>query len=122
MERHARTIGYSPREDIVVAWRAGMCCLLLDGFDELAAQTVVRTDNKNFMREARKRALQGLRDFTQKVPKGVGIFVCGRDHYFDSELELVSSLGLASRPYTIVDLEDSWTACTNTAALSGLVN
>ena len=29
LDRHARAIGYTPREDIVVAWRAGMCCLLL---------------------------------------------------------------------------------------------
>jgi hypothetical protein len=49
LERHARSIGYTPREDVVVAWRAGMCCLLLDGFDEVASQTVVKTDNKNFM-------------------------------------------------------------------------
>ncbi len=106
LDRHARAIGYTPREDVVVAWRAGMCCLLLDGFDELAAQTVVRTDNKNFMRDARRRALQGVRDFTQKVPHGVGVFICGRDHYFDSIIELKTSVGLSSRPYTIVDLEE----------------
>lgn len=113
LERHARAIGYSPREDIVVAWRAGMCILLLDGFDELAAQTVVRTDNKNFMREARRRALQGVRDFTQKLPDGVGLFICGRDHYFDSVPELASSLGISGRPYTIVDLEEFSEASAN---------
>lgn len=106
LERHARAIGYSPREDIVVAWRAGMCCLLLDGFDEVAAQTVVRTDNKNFMRDARRRALDGVRDFTQKLPNGVGVFICGRDHYFDTVAELASSLGISGRKYAIVDLEE----------------
>jgi hypothetical protein len=106
LDRHARAIGYTPREDIVVAWRAGMCCLLLDGFDELAAQTVVRMDNKNFMRDARRKALQGVRDFTQKVPDGVGVFICGRDHYFDSIPELTASLGLSGRTYTVVDLEE----------------
>lgn len=40
LDRHARSIGYAPREDAVVAWRAGMCSLLLDGFDEVAAQSV----------------------------------------------------------------------------------
>jgi hypothetical protein len=60
LERHARTIGYASREDLVVAWRAGMCSLLLDGFDEVAAQSLVRTDNRNFMREARRRALAGV--------------------------------------------------------------
>lgn len=106
LERHARSIGYTPREDLVVAWRAGMCCLLLDGFDELASQSVVRTDNKNFMRDARRRALQGVRDFTQKAPGGAGIFFCGRDHYFDSDNELSSSLGISTRPTLIANLEE----------------
>lgn len=106
LERHARTIGYTPREDVVVAWRAGMCCLLLDGFDEVASQTVVKTDNKNFMRDARRRALLGVRDFTQKAPIGAGIFICGRDHYFDTDSELLTSLGMGARPCLIVRLEE----------------
>ncbi len=106
LERHARSIGYTPKEDLVVAWRAGICCLLLDGFDELAAQTVVRTDNKNFMREARRRALQGLRDFTQKLPNGVGVLICGREHYFDNDAELVGALGIQNASYVIVELEE----------------
>jgi hypothetical protein len=106
LERHARTIGYSPREDVVVAWRAGMCCLLLDGFDEVASQTVVKTDNKNFMRDARRRALSGVRDFTQKAPIGAGIFICGRDHYFDTDGELSASLGTGTRPCLVAKLEE----------------
>jgi hypothetical protein len=106
LDRHARSIGYTPREDLVVAWRAGMCCLLLDGFDEVASQAVVRRDNKNFMRDARRRALQGVRDFTQKTPTGAGIFICGRDHYFDSDTELFGSLGLATRPCLVAHLEE----------------
>jgi hypothetical protein len=104
LDRHARSIGYAPREDVVVAWRAGMCSLMLDGFDEVAAQSVVRTENKNFMREARRRALTGVRDFTQKLPASVGIFLCGRDQYFDSDAELASALGVAGRKYIVVDL------------------
>lgn len=106
LDRHARSIGYVQREELVIAWRAGMCCLILDGFDELAAQTVVRADNKNFMRDARRRALQGVRDFAQKVPDGVGLFICGRDHYFDNETELASSLGISGRKYLIIDLDE----------------
>lgn len=104
LDRHARSIGYTPREDAVVAWRAGMCCLLLDGYDEVAAQSVVRTQNKNFMREARRSALTGVRDFTQKLPQGVGVIVCGRDQYFDSDSELATALGLVGRKYLVVDL------------------
>lgn len=104
LERHARTLGYKPRIDLVVAWRAGMCSLLLDGFDEVAAQAVGRNDNKSFMREARRKALTGVRDFTQKLPPSVGVFICGRDHYFDTDTELASSLGLNSKKFIIVDL------------------
>lgn len=104
LDRHARSIGYTPREDVVVAWRAGMCSLLLDGFDEVAAQSVVRTENRNFMREARRRALSGVRDFTQKLPNGVGILLCGRDQYFDSDAELASALGISGRKYIVIDL------------------
>lgn len=104
LDRHARSIGYTPREDLVVAWRAGMCSLLLDGFDEVAAQSVVRTENHNFMREARRLALSGVRDFTQKLPAGVGVLLCGRDQYFDSDTELESALGLSGKTYIVVDL------------------
>lgn len=104
LERHARTIGYTPKEDLVVAWRAGMCALLIDGFDEVAAQVVAREDNKSFMREARRKALTGARDFTQKIPANVGVFICGRNHYFDSNSELISALGLSGKRFIIVDL------------------
>lgn len=106
LDRHARTIGYVPREDVVVAWRAGMACLLLDGFDEVASQSVVRTDDVNFMRDARRLALQGIRDFTNAIPAGAGVFVCGRDHYFDTESEMVSALGLGGKSYVLVKLDE----------------
>jgi hypothetical protein len=106
LERHARSVGYSPKEDLVIAWRAGMCCILLDGFDEVATQTVVRIDDKNFMRDARRRALQGVRDFTQKIPSDMGVFICGRDHYFDTDNELLSALGILNKPCTIIDLKE----------------
>lgn len=106
LERHARTIGYAPREDLVIAWRAGMACLLLDGFDEVASQSVVRTNDKNFMRDARRRALQGVRDFTAKIPTNTGVLICGRDHYFDTQQELVSALGIVGKRYVIIALDE----------------
>lgn len=106
LDRHARIIGYESRSDLVAAWRAGMCCMLIDGFDELASQTVVRTDNMNFMREARRAALKGLRDFTQKLPYGAGVFICGRDHYFDTLQEMQSSLGIPSGRALVVRLQE----------------
>lgn len=106
LERHARSIGYTPKEDLVIAWRSGMSCLLLDGFDEVASQSVIRTDDKNFMRDARRSALVGVRDFLTKVPSGIGVFVCGRDHYFDTIQELDHSLGISGRDYTLLRLDE----------------
>ena len=106
LERHGRSIGYTPKEDLVIAWRSGITSLLLDGFDEVASQTIIRTDDKNFMRDARRKALQGVRDFTSKISSNAGIFICGRDHYFDSTPELISSLGLLSKKYIIIKLDE----------------
>lgn len=106
LERHARSIGYTPREDLVIAWRAGMSCLLLDGFDEVASQSVIRKNDKNFMRDARRKALQGVRDFVAKAPNGIGMMICGRDHYFDNEQEMVNALGLTGKAYSIVKLDE----------------
>lgn len=97
LERHARSIGYSPREDLTVAWRSGMANLLLDGFDEVAAQSIIRKDDKTFMREARREALTGVRDFLSKVPAGIGVLICGRDHYFDDEAEISSALSISGK-------------------------
>ena len=104
LERHARSIGFSPKEDLVTAWRAGIVTFLLDGFDEVASQTIVRTDDLNFMREGRRAALEGIKDFFTKLPSGVGAFVCGRDHYFDSLTELTHSTGLSGKDFKIVKL------------------
>ena len=88
LERHSRSIGFTPKEDLVVAWRAGLTCILLDGFDEVASQTIVRSDDKNFMKDARRVALSGVRDFLTKMPTGIGAFICGRGHYFDNTITL----------------------------------
>ncbi|MCF1183481.1 hypothetical protein L0E83_08530 [Marichromatium gracile] len=104
LERHARSIGFSPKEDLVTAWRAGLSVLLLDGFDEVASQTIVRKDDVNFMREGRRAALEGVKDFLTKLPSDAGVFICGRDHYFDTESELQHALGLTGKNFKFVKL------------------
>jgi hypothetical protein len=106
LERHARLIGYPQRADVVAAWRSSMAHLLLDGFDELASQAIIRTDDKSFMREARREALTGVRDVLGSAPGGVGVLVCGRDHYFDNESELRSALGISGKPHIVLKLEE----------------
>jgi len=38
LERHARELGYPNERQLVRAWRAGFVILILDGFDEVAAE------------------------------------------------------------------------------------
>jgi hypothetical protein len=105
LERHARSIGFSPRENLTIAWRAGIAILLLDGFDELASQAIAKPSDKSFMRQARYEALQAVRDLVGKVREGSGILLCGRDHYFDDLGELAHGLGL-HRGYTLVKIAE----------------
>ncbi len=104
LERHARSIGFAPRENLTIAWRAGIAMLLLDGFDEVASQAIARPSDKNFMRQTRYEALQAVRDLVSKLPSGSGLLVCGRDHYFDNRSELAHALALTSRPFSVVRL------------------
>lgn len=104
LERHARSIGFKPKEDLVVAWRAGLTCILLDGFDEVASQTIVRRDNINFMRDARRTALEGVKDFFTKKTGNIGALICGRDHYFDNFNEMKHSLGVSENEIKLVRL------------------
>ena len=104
LERHARSTGITPRNTLLVAWRAGMVHLLVDGFDELAAQTVSTLANRNFMRQARYDALQGVRDLVGTAPSVSGVLLCGRDHYFDSLSELAHTLGINGREFYTIRL------------------
>ncbi|SFV03529.1 NACHT domain-containing protein [Pseudoduganella namucuonensis] len=97
LDRHGRSIGYSPKEDLTIAWRSGVATLILDGFDEVASQTIMRRDDITFMRAARRDALSGVRDFLSKIPAGIGAFICGRDHYFDDEKEVADALAIGSK-------------------------
>ena len=104
LERHARSTGITPRNTLLVAWRAGMVHLLVDGFDELAAQTVSTLANRDFMRQARYDALQGVRDLVGTAPGVSGVLLCGRDHYFDNLPELAHALGINGREFYAIRL------------------
>ncbi len=103
LERHAKEIGFSPREDILVAYRAGLSYLLLDGFDEVATQVVAGATDK-FMRESRFQALEATRKIIGEMPTGTGCLITGRDHYFDNLTELSTALGIRQRPHLVAEL------------------
>lgn len=63
---------------------------LLDGFDEIGAQTW--SDDPTKLVAIRRQSLVGVKDLIDKARGGV--LVTGREHYFNNDAELVTCLGL----------------------------
>lgn len=91
LERHARNIGFQSPHHLVRAWRAGYVILILDGFDEFA--TAGWSGQAKRLRDIRFTSMELVRNFVRGA-FGAGIIVAGRQHYFDSDQELLMSLGL----------------------------
>jgi len=92
LERHARRLGYPNPPDLVRGWRAGYVTLLLDGFDEIASAGWVGQAKK--LSDLRYRSMELLRRTLRETPKGCGVLITGRSHFFDSEGEMSRALGL----------------------------
>jgi ABC-type dipeptide/oligopeptide/nickel transport system ATPase component len=63
---------------------------LLDGFDEIGAQTW--SDDPTKLVSIRRQSLVGVKDLIDKARGGV--LVTGREHYFNNDAELITCLGL----------------------------
>ncbi len=63
---------------------------LLDGFDEIGAQTW--SDDSTKLVSIRRQSLVGVKDLIDKA-RG-GLLITGRDHYFNNDAELVTCLGI----------------------------
>lgn len=91
--RHLRNLGLSGLVDNVLRLLgAGSVILLLDGFDELGIQSW--SDDVTRLRESRKRALRGVRQLIG-IASG-GVFIAGREHYFDGNVEMTAAFGMSS--------------------------
>ncbi len=92
IQNHLDSMGLGSFHDpLVRSATRGMHPILLDGFDELGSQSwsgdVVR------LSEIRKGSMQGVRDLIQEC-RSAGILITGREHYFNSESEMLECLGL----------------------------
>ena len=95
LERHARNIGFPSPSHLVRAWRAGYVLLIIDGFDEVATLGIQGIWRR--LHDTRFRAMQAARELIRDQPNGVGLVMAGRAHFFDSEKERRSALGLSPR-------------------------
>lgn len=77
---------------------------LLDGFDEIGTQSW-GADNSE-VKAAKMASLAGVRDIARKKKKG--IFIVGREHYFDNDEEMFECLGLSSHLTTVCRCQDEF--------------
>lgn len=89
---HLQRLGLSGFIDRAMQLLAsGNVTLLLDGFDEVGSQTFGGPENRRV--SIRKDALQGIRELVEMCK--CGILITGRPHYFNSNKEMLDSLGLS---------------------------
>jgi hypothetical protein len=77
---------------------------LLDGFDELGSQSWSNDSEK--LRVIRAKSLEGVRDLIMRAERGV--LVCGREHYFNANVEMFSSLGIAADNAVVLRCKDEF--------------
>lgn len=102
LRRHASKIGFDKPDQLVRSWNAEQLVVLLDGFDELATQTW--RVGPEATRRARRDALRLTRAFARRAR--TSILISGRDHYFDSDREMIESLGLAGLPTVLLTVDE----------------
>lgn len=82
---------------------AGRAIFLLDGFDELGSQAWSNDSDK--LRAIRAKSLEGVRDL---IDKHCGVIISGREHYFNSNSEMFSALGLDETKTVIIRCKDEF--------------
>ena len=88
--RHSRSLGIEEYDSLIIKLlNEGKIILLLDGFDEINAQSW--SDDPDKLIEIRRKALVGVRDLISSSRGGV--IITGREYYFNSDKELFLSLG-----------------------------
>lgn len=102
LRRHAEDLGFASPNQLVSAWRAGVCMLILDGFDELVPARWV--GGARDLKNVRRNALAAVRKLIAEMSPDCGVCIAGRAQYFSSRNELNEVLGLANAE--ILDLNE----------------
>lgn len=104
--RHSDQIGLQDAHRLISAWRAGYVTLFLDGFDELTPPQFASSAFN--LREARRFAVEIVKNFIEQTPSSAPIFICGRESYFDTRVEARVALGYAksAREFDLAGFSD----------------
>ncbi len=98
LERHARANAVDPQK-LVAAWNAGYVDLLIDGFDELSTRGW--TGDIRRLKEYRRATHSVVRKLIKETPSQCGIFIAGREGYFDSISEMREALGVLNPQFRV---------------------
>ena len=106
IRRHFDEIGMGDRADSIVRiLDKNSLVLLLDGFDEIGTQSW--SDDPSRLKDIRRSAIAGIKDLLRRS-KG-GAVISGREHYFNSDGEMLEALGLESGECTVVRCANEFT-------------
>lgn len=117
VRNHLESIGFG--EDVtgsvLKSIRSGGHPILLDGFDEIGSQSW--SGEASRLVQTRRLSLQGVRDVISSSSEN-GLLITGREHYFSSEKEMLSCLGLDDRPCLILTCPEEFSEVEAKAYLS----
>lgn len=106
IRRHFGGLGLSNVADkLLRSFNKGAVCFLLDGFDEVGSQSW--GDDQAKLVGLRRKSLASINDLVTKCHGR--IIIAGRAHYFNSDDEMISALGLEDKDYEIVRCKDEFT-------------
>lgn len=106
IQRHCDDLGLTLMTDpLMRILDKGVVCLLLDGFDEIGSQAW--SDNPARLTGIRSESLRGVRDILTSH-RG-GCLITGREHYFNSNDEMYSCLGLDASDTLTLRCADEFT-------------
>ena len=106
IRRHFQELGLTEYTDSVIrAHVQGGIIFLLDGFDEIGSQAW--SDRTQDLTSIRREAVVAVRDLVQSNKSG--IIITGREHFFDSNSEMLESLGMRPATTSVIYTQSEFT-------------
>jgi len=105
IRRHFGNLGVSSLADSALkVINSDSFIFLLDGFDEIGAQSW--SDNSNKLQQIRSSSLSGIKDLILNTKSP--LLIAGREHYFNSDDEMFKALGLSKTETIILRSKDEF--------------
>jgi hypothetical protein len=105
LRRHFGNLGVSHLADSAIKIiNTESFIFLLDGFDEIGAQ--LWSDDSSKLQQIRSTSLSGVKDLIRNTKSP--LIISGREHYFNSEDEMFSALGLSKTETVLLRSKDEF--------------